>query len=186
MVQNSQGLHKEIQYNFTKDYPILYQSMAIMEANNRTEQLKETVHHMVIACISRDTDYLLSEISNLYNWFNISDATKDEIAMVMEVSLQAAMDGHTACLALLYEYKVPMDELCPIIAAYHGKKDVISFCEKISLGNCQEAWNRFFDWMLCHGSQMDNDEDEDITLATEWVSNYNYHQANIEIQCSSN
>jgi hypothetical protein len=146
----------------------------------QNKQLKEVVHHMVIACISGDTEYLLTEINQLYSWFDLTKATQEELAIIKEVSLQASMDGFTSCLAVLYDSKLPMDELCPIIAAYHGKKDIISFCENISLGNCQEAWNCYFDWMLCQGSDMNIEEDEenDITLASEWISNYVYQKVN--------
>ena len=154
----------------------------------RTERLNEAVHHMVMACISGDTDYLLAEIHSLRAWFDVGSANKQELTSIMEVSLQASMDGRIGCLRLLHEHAIPMDELCPIIAAYHGKREVITFCEGIALGDCEEAWNRLFDWMLCQGSQMDDEDEEevDITLANEWVSNYTLNNANRVISCSAN
>lgn len=141
---------------------------------DRAEMLANATHHMVMATMSCDLSYLADEIGDLYDWFDVKTATADEIEMLMEVSLQASMDGRVKCLEVLCMNGMPVDEMCPIIAACHGMKDVILFCEKNAIGNCQEAWTRYFDWMICHGASQATgaDEPEDLTLATEWISNY--------------
>ena len=155
---------------------------------NRVKVLQNSIHHMVMACLSGDVDYLQEEIQELFGWFAFATATAQELEMLQSVSLEASLNNRVSCLQMLYEQGFPMDELCPIIAGCHGKKDVICFCETISLGDCEHAWNRYFDWMMVHSSSNermeDDDECSDLEFAADWAKNYMAHQE--EVICSTN
>jgi len=70
----------------------------------------------------------------------------------------------------MYREDIPMDELCPIIAACHGKRDVVTFCEAIGLGDIKEAWSRYYNWMVC--PHEDDEMEDELMLADEWVLCY--------------
>lgn len=125
---------------------------------------------MVMACLSGDVAYLVSEHEQLAEWFDYSQASSEELEVIYEVSLEAAMEGRVTCLETMHNIGIPMHGLCPIIAACHGHKNVISFCESISLGNCNEAWGRYFNWAI--SQQNPQSEETTLVLATEWVTAY--------------
>ena len=149
---------------------------------NREETLKNAVHHMTMACLSGDTDYLQEEIRELVIKFQLMEATANELEMIKSVSLEASLNNRVDCLEILYGMGIPMDELCPIIAACHGKKEVVEFCEKISLGDCSTAWNRYFDWMICQSSQSNEDECEQLVFASDWITSYKCYTVNNQEQ----
>lgn len=196
---------QKIDYNNRNRITLVYKAIRISAYNkkqatgkmnvNREETIKNSVHHMVMACLSGDTEYLEDEINALMTKFNPMDttATAEETEMLKSVSLEASLNNRVNCLDVLYRMSIPMDELCPIIAACHGKKDVVVFCEKISLGDCSTAWNRYFDWMMCHSSQSkEDDECENLVFASDWITSYkcytasNQEQMGDEIMCSAN
>lgn len=135
----------------------------------RISRLKDMTHHMVMACMAVNMEYLSCEVRKLKDWMETYKASVDEMSLIKEVSLQAAMDGKLSCIEFMHREGVPMDELCPIIAACHGKRDVVMFCQKIGLGNIKEAWSRYYNWMVC---PHDDDMDDELMLADEWASYY--------------
>ena len=155
---------------------------------NRMEKLKDITHHMVMACLSGDEEYLAEHTQKLHKWMNTYKATAEEMDIIYEVSLQAAMDGRLSCLEFMCREGIPLDELCPIIAACHGQRDIVMYCQAIGLGDVREAWSRYYNWMVCPPE--DNEMDSDLMLATHWVSMYrgmsqNEACASQEVMCSA-
>lgn len=154
------------------------------ENSLQRQDVEACVHHMKMACISGDMEYLMVETEELKECLGHKSACVDDVMLIRGVSLQAAMDGKLKCLEYLHGAGIPLDVMCPIIAACHGHDDVIRFCERIGFDNCCEAWERYLDWRMCDTSRTEDDgDDEDLTLADEWVQSY-APQTAVECSCA--
>lgn len=131
------------------------------------------VHHMGMACIANDICYLEKEVTQLIKSVDLNTISVDKMQQLKNVSLEAAMEGHVECLKCLLSMHIPIDELCPIIAGYHGHKGVIEFCAKNGI-DCSEAWNQYFNAVILYTSQPNDctNDSVDLTTAAEWVAQY--------------
>lgn len=139
---------------------------------NQKNNFDDSIHHMEMACLMNDTMYLRNEIIQLANSVNLGHLTQDEFSKLKNVSMEAAMEGNVKCLECLFSMNIPLDELCPVIAACHGHKNVIEFCVGKGM-DCSDAWNRYFSWILMNQDNARVEEDTSIVLASEWIKGYN-------------
>lgn len=168
---------------------VMEESQMDMDTEEDMYTLSYAVHHMTIACIAADLDYLANEINDLKSWYDMSEMTDDDKEKLASVSLQAAMDGRVKCLKILYDMDIPMDEMCPIIAANHGQEEVLEFCEDYGIGDTEDAWKQYHNWQLCQFCSSQSAEMEETLInADEWVRNYkashvNYYHGEVVASC---
>jgi hypothetical protein len=150
-----------------------------MKRSRNENQFEESLQHMEMACLMNDTRYLYKEVVKFLKSNNLNTMCEEDMTQVKNVSLEAAMEGRVGCLECLYEMDIPLDEMCPLIGACHGHKNVVEFCANKGM-DCTEAWERYFDWVILNPN-VNPKNNTDITLASEWIQSYNNQKVMVNV-----
>lgn len=147
------------------------------------------IHHMTNAAMIGDVTALEDEFSEFLQKYDLNQLNEKQIEQLKLVSLEASMEGHLKCLETVYNWHMPWDELCPVIAAYHGHRNVILFCEKFMELDCRVAWDKYVIWCMKHMLASQNVEQSfsqtmismKIKSASEWMQEYKQVGGNLLI-----
>lgn len=139
------------------------------------------IHHITNACIVGDVSSLDDECSEFLQKYEVDQLTEKQMEQLKMASMEASMEGYLACLTALFNWHIPVHELCPVIAAYHGHRAIIEFSRDYLELDCQEAWNKYFIWCVKNtlGSSPDEGKSLSQTMtsmklksASEWLQEY--------------